>query len=249
MSIYFCEIPSCAIGVSLIILLLGGTVWLAIRSNLLRDQITDPVSFVKTSLRIKKYAQLKFENKDRIPRPFSLSRTQLAIWTSVIGSTYLYLYFCRYPGQPIAFDRTTLALLGISAGTTTAGIIIDKGQTDRYRHQNQPSTDFFQDILSDENGISIGRFQQFIWLIISVAVYLFQLPTLTAGHFPSLDPALLMLSGISSAAYLTLKAGENTGNGANAAYVNSYLAAGSQEVTKLPTPGKPDPGKQTQPRP
>ena len=62
--------------------------------------------------------------------------------------------------------------MGISVGTTFAAGTIDNNQNPITRHQNEPSAGFFIDILSDENGISIHRFQNVVWTIIAICLYL-----------------------------------------------------------------------------
>ncbi|HWK03660.1 MAG TPA: hypothetical protein VNS58_08510 [Puia sp.] len=247
MLLIFIAESGCITGWLSILLALTGIVLLAIYSNMLRDQVNDPASFLKAARGMKKYGSFFRNRKGEIAKPFSLARTQLVIWTAVIGCSFLYLYFCRYPGTSIHFDKNILALFGISGGTMAGGILIDKSQGDRYRHQNQPSKNFFEDILSDDSGISIARFQQLMWLVISVMVFLDKLPAVAAGQFPVLDPTLLALSGVSSTVYLTMKVGENSGNTAKAAYADAYLSDGAPPA-KIPTPLNPVlPGKQSQP--
>lgn len=203
---------------------------LAVRSNILRDQINDAELLAKRASRSKRYAGYSVTRKNEIPRPYSLSRTQFAVWVLVISTSYIYLAFIENRGSPILWDGDTLAILGISAGTTTAGIMIDKSQQDLPRHQNTYSQNFLIDILSDENGISIARFQQILWTVIAAVLYLTQLPGLK-GHLPQLDSALLVLSGFSNAAYLTIKVGENALSGANAAKTDLLFAGETPAVS------------------
>ena len=80
----------------------------------------------------------------------------------------------------------------------------------RPRHQNSPSQGFFIDILSDDNGISLHRFQNFVWTIIATIVYLYKVAMIPAGCIlPELSDTLLTLTGISSATYLVLRSKEN----------------------------------------
>lgn len=215
------------LGYTLMGVLLLAIVWAGLRSNLLRDQINDPRAFLEAEKKKKRFGAFRRE-KGEIPRPFSLARTQMTLWIAVVLSTYIWVYFCGpNAGAHIAIDPTALVLLGISGGTAVAGIAIDTDQQGRFRHQNQPSDNFLTDILSDADGLSIGRLQHFAWSIISMAVYLSQVGSLGAGRLPVLDSALLGLMGLSSGTYLALKAGENTGNGASIAMANSMLAAAS----------------------
>jgi hypothetical protein len=82
-----------------------------------------------------------------------------------------------------SINKTALVLMGIFAGAAVASTIMDKNEIsdNRPRHQNKPSQGFFIDILSDENGISLHRFQNFAWTIIAIVVYLYKLSGAVAG--------------------------------------------------------------------
>ena len=80
----------------------------------------------------------------------------------------------------------------------------------RPRHQNAPSQGFFIDILSDDNGISMHRFQNFAWTLIAITVYLYKVTEIKTGcQLPELSDTLLALTGISSATFLVLRSKEN----------------------------------------
>ena len=231
--------------IPLIVLVVGGLILLSKQSNMLRDEINDPVLFLQKSRERAKYAR---KNRASIPRPFSLARTQLAFWTAIITSSYIYLRFDLHCGFPIHFDASTLAMLGISVGTAMGGTMIDKQQGQLPRHQNAPSKGFFIDILSDENGVSIARFQQVVWTFIAGVLYITQLidPILQAGQLPKLDSAILLLSGLSNAAYLSLKVKENTGQ--RPAIDSEILEQNTPAVKDLPVAQTVKPGKQIQPQ-
>jgi hypothetical protein len=154
---------------------------------------------------------------DQIPRPFSLSRTQIFIWTLIIAGCYLYLQFCRACNictNPIDINSTALLLMGISAGTATAGAMIDSSQDGNDRHQNEPSSGFIKDILSDDNGISIHRFQNVLWTFICIGIYVYKTWHCAQCALPDLDSTLIGLTGISSATYALMKVRENAGSSA-----------------------------------
>jgi len=215
----------CCIAAWIIIILIAFLfLVLAVTSNLLRDDIDNIDAFMKEAAKIPRFVGK--EMKD-IPRPFSLARTQFGIWTVIVASTYVYLVICSVCTcggcfLKIADSATALALLGISAGTAGLASIIDQSQSEASsaaatpsatpaanpRTQNEPSKGFFMDILSDENGVSIHRFQNLVWTIVAIAVYLTHIDA-TSCKLPELDGTLLALSGISSAAYLGLKMNEN----------------------------------------
>lgn len=208
MDIFFCVLSWTLTGLFLLFFFI-----LAYRSNMLRDEIDNPAAFVTHAV-ILNSAKYKGMAYDDIPRPFSLARTQFALWTVVIASVYLYHLLCmkNCPPLTMANSTTTLALLGISAGTTGMANIIDKSKVSTGsilpRHQNEPSQGFFYDILSDESGISIHRFQNVVWTVAAIVIYLAKASS-GGCALPELDGTLLTLSGISSAAYLGLKVNEN----------------------------------------
>jgi len=68
------------------------------------------------------------------------------------------------------------------------------------------SQGFLKDILSDENGISLHRFQIFAWTFVMVAVFIRQVTAYLI--MPEFDSSLLILMGISSGTYLGFKVTE-----------------------------------------
>jgi hypothetical protein len=177
-------------------------------SNILRDSV-DPTILLQAA-QDPKYKN-KYANKtaDQIPRPFSLSRVQFCVWTIIISCSYIFLVLCKCCDMTtVVINSTALILMGISAGTTLLAGTIDQSQVSSDRHQNAPSEGFLTDILSDENGISIHRFQNVIWTVIAICVYLCYLNA-SGCHLPVLDNTLLALTGISATAYVAVKQGEN----------------------------------------
>ena len=176
-----------------------GALALCLFSNILRDTVGD---------------------SSRIPAgakpPFSLARTQLVIWITIIGSVYVFavLWDCR---DVLKINATALILMGISVGTFASAAIVDTSEIQEGipRIQDQPSTnDFLRDILSDGKGVSIHRFQNLVWTLIAIIIYFYRYSNPPKGIaeaevLPVLDTTLLALTGISSATYLTLKAREN----------------------------------------
>lgn len=182
---------------------------LALFSNMLRDEVNDEPLFDANAAKIKKQKRLLIFKSTN---PFSLSRVQLGVWTVVISCSYIYLQLCMGNCNDTGLNETALILMGISAGVAAGGTIIDKReiQDGRFRHQNSPSEGFFIDILSDNNGISVHRFQKVIWTVIAVIIFLNKVYSIKTGcALPELSQTLLWLTGISSAAYLTLKTQEN----------------------------------------
>lgn len=194
------------IGWTIIGLLIAGFWVMCIMSEVLRDDITSKQAFAKAAKRSIRAEKVKENN---LRRPYSLSRTQLGVWTIVIACSYIYESFCSNCLVSLAeFNTTALVLMGISGGTTAVSSVIDQSQQNLARHQNRPSKWFLLDILSDEKGVSIHRFQNVVWTVIAIAVYISRLSQVQ-GALPELDPTLIALTGVSNAAYLGLKLSEN----------------------------------------
>jgi hypothetical protein len=159
------------------------------------------------------------EKKIEAPKaPFSLARTQLAFWTVIIFSSFVYLLFKHDFSIPY-LHHVNLILLGIALGTTVTGKIIDDSQKANLPNlsQDHPSEGFLIDILSDKNGVSIHRLQNVLWTLIVGVIYIqcvaaqSSLPDETV-----LTDNLLMLMGISTTAYVGLKTMENSKGPENA---------------------------------
>jgi hypothetical protein len=182
-------------------------IFLAIYSNLLRDGAGS------RNPRDQGKNRDKPVKRDRDPQaPFSLVKVQFGVWTVIICSSYIYLSLCKGDCTEGSVNKTALVLLGIFSGTAVASSVIDKRELQQGvpRYQDRPSQGFFTDILSDENGISMHRFQSFAWTLIAMTVYLYKLDKVQAGCvLPELSDTLLSLTGISNATYLVLRTKEN----------------------------------------
>ncbi len=218
------ENPNQVIAWIIIFLIWAIFLLLAVRTTLLRDPV-DPT-------------HLPANKKPG----YSLARCQIAIWTTIVGSVYIYSKLYTGCTAEKGINETALILMGISAGTVAIGSLMDKQEIveGTIRHQDAPASgNFFLDIVSDENGVSIHRFQNVIWTVISIIMYFYSYnnPKSPAMCMPELDKTLLALSGISSAAYLTLKAKENVQSPAEKAAAEAKLAA-AQESWKADTGSK-----------
>jgi len=161
-------------------------------------------------LRKKQLNFLKDQSAEKENPPYSLSRTQLAFWTLIITIAYFTSWFKT--GEQVIITTQVLILLGISAGTTLTARLIDNHdiQNRPSRHQDSQSQGFLMDILSDEQGLSIHRFQNVIFTIIIGSYFLYKVSINNA--FPDIDENLLVLMGISSGTYLVIKQNENKEN-------------------------------------
>ncbi|WP_309642038.1 hypothetical protein [Flavobacterium sp.] len=143
-------------------------------------------------------------------KPYSFARAQLMWWTLIIVSSFS-AYYGYNNGLP-EINKSLLILLGISLGTTTASRIIDNTDinTDKVRHQDSNDEKlFWTNILSDENGISVHRFQALIFNILFGVIFITEFISSAGKVFISFTPTELALMGISSAAYVGIKLNEN----------------------------------------
>lgn len=196
---------------------------LAMHTNLIRDELNDVQRFRTIATGI---------GKQDPKSPFSLGKTQMAFWTIIILSTFLALYIDGGNAASVPeLTNVSVILLGISVGTTAVGKVIDEGQKDTVRHQNQPSKGLIIDILSDQKGVSIHRLQNVIWNLIVAGIYLTYV--FSEKKFPGheiISDQLLALMGISTGAYLGIKVTEN----------NKDVADGERALLELSEDDIPD---------
>jgi hypothetical protein len=178
---------------------------------------------------ITNFQQLTLAQGLKNPRPaFSLGRTQLAFWTVIIISSFIYAVYV-HSGSGITvpdIDPVNLILLGMAGGTTVVAKVIDSSQKDNQGdsipQQDYPSNGFFIDLISDEKGVSIHRLQNVIWTIIVGFIYIsavFDTKALPGQSVISND--LLGLMGISAGTFLGLKTSENKNAPVSPANVNA----------------------------
>jgi len=153
-------------------------------------------------------------------KPYSFSRTQLLWWTVIVITCFVINMAMTGQIDGILVG-SSLTLIGISAGTTLTGRVIDNTQSKatEQTHQDEPSEGFWMDILSDQNGVSVHRFQALLFNIAIGIAFIVQfvdtMKTASAGQtipLPALDQATLGLLGISSGTYAALKFNENLGS-------------------------------------
>src|SRR5262249_3335167 len=127
-------VAGCAISIVTLALLLA----LGICTNALRDSTPDPPSPAK--------------------RPYSLARTQIAFWTWLVVSSFVFLYLVT--GSLETITSGVLVLIGISTGTLVGGAIIDQAKPAPAPAPGPASSgNFFYDLISDASGATIHRFQ------------------------------------------------------------------------------------------
>lgn len=147
-------------------------------------------------------------------KPYSFARVQMWWWTIIVLGSFLGVY--AVSGNQWVINTTCLILLGISGVTTAGGRMIDNSQTNDpnvTRHQDKhPSEGLIKDILSDENGLSIHRFQTLIFNVtygLSFLIEVFSTASDPKGVFPQYDDHVLGLLGLSSGTYIYMKMNES----------------------------------------
>jgi hypothetical protein len=162
-------------------------VYFAFRSEMLRDVVVKP-------------------GGDYRKVPFSFARTQLLWWSLIIISCFCVYYGVKGQLVDLSANYACLVLMGISLGTTTAAKIIDNTDISQNleRHQDtHPSKGMLIDILSDEKGISVHRFQAVAFNLIFGVMFITHF--MAECEFLILNDLALSLMGISSTAYIGLK--------------------------------------------
>jgi hypothetical protein len=138
-------------------------------------------------------------------RAYSLSRTQVAVWTLLV--VYAYLFIWLITGEyNTEIPRTILAILGMSAGTYATAASIDKGKEQGAGDEGETvskTEGVFHDLLSTYAGASLHRVQFGLWSIVLMIVFIVTVYDTLA--MPQFDTSLLGLMGISSAAYAGMK--------------------------------------------
>jgi hypothetical protein len=142
------------------------------------------------------------------PPMFSLGRVQLAFWTFIVISSFVFIGMIT--GDYLSsMKEHVLALLGISVGTSLGSSIIDNGASGTAPRAALASTgSWWRDILNDGKDISLHRFQMAAWTIVLGIIFVHGVYSkLDMPEFPA---TLLGLMGISAGTYLGLKVTQET---------------------------------------
>lgn len=147
--------------------------------------------------------------KDKVSGPYSLSRTQMAIWSWVVMNAYFFL-FVMTRDPTIDIPVSILGLLGISATTYVAAVLVDRRDTTT---TPAPSRGFLRDISGGQDGVELHRLQIIAWT--GVMVFVFILRVFHTLAIPDFNPTLLGLLGLSAGTYVGFKFPESQKSQAN----------------------------------
>ena len=137
-------------------------------------------------------------------RPYSLSLFQMVFWFFLVIVAYVFMWLINDELDTIT--ESVLALIGIGAATAIGSTMIDKNKTQTAPEAADVSRGFVKDVLSDADGISLHRFQMFVWTLVLGVIFVASVyETLS---MPEFSTTLLGLMGISSGTYLGFKVPE-----------------------------------------
>ncbi|KRB98740.1 hypothetical protein ASE11_10345 [Hydrogenophaga sp. Root209] len=141
---------------------------------------------------------------------FSLAKVQLALWFFVIFGAFLVIWLAT--GNFDTLNSSILSTLSISAGTalgdtfvkaagpSTATSAPQATQTDIFLAPRWTARRFMRELVSDDEGCSIARFQMLAWTVALVIVFLADV--FDDLQMPVFGPELLYLLGLSTGTYV-----------------------------------------------
>ncbi len=142
-------------------------------------------------------------------RPYSLSLFQMAFWFFLVIAAYVFVWLITDELDTIT--ESILALIGIGAATALGATLIDQKKAPPAPDEpGGTSQGFLNDVLSDPTGISLHRFQMFVWTVVLGVIFIGSVYKNLA--MPQFSATLLGLMGISSGTYLGFKVPEKTGS-------------------------------------
>ncbi len=139
--------------------------------------------------------------------PLSMGRLQMSIWFFIIIASFVFLWCAT--GSIAGVSSTAFILMGISGGTTAVSCFISSKQEwdARVRSAASPNrsrlANWVIDLLSDEHGPTIHRFQMLAWTLVLGVVFVHDV--ITDYSMPVFSNEVLGLMGISSGVYVGFK--------------------------------------------
>ena len=139
-----------------------------------------------------------------VQAPYSLARFQLAFWSFLVIAAYVFIWTITEELDTIT--GSVVVLLGIGSGTALGAALIDQGKPQAPPSPPTASRGFLHDVLSDEQGVSLHRFQLFVWTLVLGVIFCASVYDGLA--MPQFSITLLGLMGLSSGTYLGFKVPE-----------------------------------------
>jgi hypothetical protein len=142
-------------------------------------------------------------------RPYSLSLFQMSFWFFLVIAAYVFMWLITDELDTIT--DSVLALIGIGAATALGSTLIDKSKPAAAPDEPGGTTrGFLTDVMSDPTGVSLHRFQMFIWTLVLGVIFCGSV--YKNLEMPEFSATLLGLMGVSSGTYLGFKVPEKTGS-------------------------------------
>lgn len=139
--------------------------------------------------------------------PLSMGRLQMSIWFFIIIASFVFLWCAT--GSIAGVSSTAFILMGISGGTTAVSCFISSKQEwdAKVRSAASPNrsrlANWVIDLLSDEHGPTIHRFQMLAWTLVLGVVFVHDV--ITDYAMPVFSNEVMGLMGISSGVYVGFK--------------------------------------------
>jgi len=140
--------------------------------------------------------------RDNPGGPYSLARTQMAIWSWLLVNAYFFLFVMTWD-PAVDIPTSMLGLLGISATTYVAAALVDRSDG---TFTPPTSKGFWKDI-SGSSGVQLHRIQIIAWTVVLAFVFIVRI--FTKLSIPDFNPTLLGLLGLSAGTYVGFKFPEN----------------------------------------
>lgn len=134
--------------------------------------------------------------------PFSLARTQMAIWSWLLVNAYFFLFVMTWD-PAVDIPTSMLGLLGISATTYVAAALVDRNDGT----STPPKSNGFWKDISGSSGVQLHRIQIIAWTVVLAFVFIVRI--FTKLSIPDFNPTLLGLLGLSAGTYVGFKFPEN----------------------------------------
>lgn len=129
-------------------------------------------------------------------RTYSLGRVQMAWWFAIIMGSYIFIWMMS---QDIpAIGSQALLLMGISGATGLTAVGLNTG-----KQLPIGKGKFFEDILTDLQGVTLHRFQMLATTVILSVMFVIHVATTLT--MPEFDGSLLALMGIAGGTYVGFK--------------------------------------------
>ena len=140
--------------------------------------------------------------RDNPGGPYSLARTQMAIWSWLLVNAYFFLFVMTWD-PAVDIPTSILGLLGISATTYLAAALVDRNDGT----STPPISKGFWKDISGSSGVQLHRIQIIAWTVVLAFVFIVRI--FTKLSIPDFNPTLLGLLGLSAGTYVGFKFPEN----------------------------------------